>query len=129
MTESCGYSIPYYQYISERKQLKSFSHKLGIEGIKNYGAKKNSFSIDGLPSLGQFEMNQLPDSIEYNGYYFASYNNYYYGQLQVWLWMKWRYYIVNQIIKSDQRCFDLECRNISWVLRYEIDYITTVHVI
>ena len=39
-------------------------------------AKKNSYSIDGLPSIGQIERKSSPDSVSLEeGYYFATYDD------------------------------------------------------
>ncbi len=47
---SCGMSVPYYDYVSERNQLKNWALKKGNEGIKEYWAKKNQTSLDGIPT-------------------------------------------------------------------------------
>ena len=82
-THSCGYSIPFFNYISERPTLNEFSCKKGDEGMKIYRALKNSFSIDGLPGIGQLLMKQLPTAMTDNcGYYFAEYDGSWYGKLK-----------------------------------------------
>ena len=48
---SCGFSVPYYEYKSERNQLIDWSHKKGAEGLRTYQANNNAASIDGLPGL------------------------------------------------------------------------------
>ena len=45
---SCGYSIPYYDYVGERDALLKWSDQKGAEGIKDYWRQKNLSSIDGL---------------------------------------------------------------------------------
>jgi hypothetical protein len=47
---SCGMSIPYYEYVSERNQLNDWATEKGKEGIKAYWEEKNQTSIDGLPT-------------------------------------------------------------------------------
>lgn len=45
---SCGMSVPFYSYTEDREQLKNWSIKQGIDGIKRYWEKKNQKSLDGL---------------------------------------------------------------------------------
>lgn len=45
---SCGYSIPFYDYVGERDALLKWSEQKGTEGVKEYWRKKNQSSIDGL---------------------------------------------------------------------------------
>lgn len=47
---SCGMSVPLFTYDEDRNQLNDWATKQGKEGIKNYWAKKNQRSIDGLES-------------------------------------------------------------------------------
>ncbi len=51
ITDSCGFSIPYYEFVGERDQLKrSHTHKT-VEDWYEYRLSKNAESIDGLPGL------------------------------------------------------------------------------
>ena len=52
ISSSCGYSLPVMQFEKYRKILDEYTEKKGEEGMNEYGVYKNSFSIDGLPSLG-----------------------------------------------------------------------------
>ena len=52
VSSSCGYSLPVMHFEKYRNILEEFTEKKGEEGMKDYGVYKNSFSIDGLPSLG-----------------------------------------------------------------------------
>ena len=45
---SCGMSVPYYDFVENRNQLSDWATKLGVAGIKKYWAKKNKHSIDGI---------------------------------------------------------------------------------
>lgn len=47
---SCGFAVPYYEFLSERPTLVDSAVKLGEEKMKEYRAKKNTQSIDGLPT-------------------------------------------------------------------------------
>jgi Pyridoxamine 5'-phosphate oxidase len=47
---SCGFSIPFFDYRSERTQLNEWAEKKGPEGIASYWENKNTQSIDGLPT-------------------------------------------------------------------------------
>jgi len=51
VTDSCGYSVPYYDYQGNRDILDKWAAAKGPDKIKNYRAKKNQRSIDGLPSF------------------------------------------------------------------------------
>lgn len=51
IADSCGFSIPFYDYQGERDQLhRSHKHR-SIEDWHDYRYEKNAFSIDGLPGL------------------------------------------------------------------------------
>ncbi|AQS94554.1 pyridoxamine 5'-phosphate oxidase [Polaribacter sp. BM10] len=47
---SCGMSIPFFEYKSERNELNDWAAKQGKEGISKYWEEKNQTSIDGLPT-------------------------------------------------------------------------------
>lgn len=50
-SDSCGFSIPFYEYKGERDQLiRSHTHKT-VEDWQDYRYSKNGESIDGLPGL------------------------------------------------------------------------------
>jgi Pyridoxamine 5'-phosphate oxidase len=51
VSDSCGYSVPLYQFQSQRKTLERWALKKTPEGLKAYRAAKNRQSIDGLPAL------------------------------------------------------------------------------
>lgn len=44
---SCGYAVPYYEFVGERDMLLKSAEKRGREGIKQYWADKNQLSLDG----------------------------------------------------------------------------------
>jgi hypothetical protein len=47
---SCGMAVPYFSYESDRTLLSDWATKKGDDGIKEYWAEKNQFSLDGLPT-------------------------------------------------------------------------------
>lgn len=47
---SCGMSVPFYQYQGEREELNDWAKDLGQNGIEEYWKSKNQISIDGLPT-------------------------------------------------------------------------------
>lgn len=47
---SCGFAVPKMAIVEERKVLQDWAEKKGPEGLAEYRAKKNSKSIDGLPT-------------------------------------------------------------------------------
>ena len=48
--DSCGMSIPFYEYKGERNQLNDWAAEKGKDGIKEYWKDRNQESIDGLPT-------------------------------------------------------------------------------
>jgi hypothetical protein len=51
ISTSCGYSLPQLDFVKHRHTLQEWAVKLGRDGVGEYLTHKNSFSIDGLPSL------------------------------------------------------------------------------
>jgi hypothetical protein len=51
ISDSCGYSVPLYQFQSQRETLDRWASTKTPEGLKAYRAMKNRQSIDGLPAL------------------------------------------------------------------------------
>jgi hypothetical protein len=51
VSDSCGHSVPLYQFQSQRETLDRWASKNTPEGLKAYRAEKNRHSIDGLPAL------------------------------------------------------------------------------
>ncbi|NET60594.1 MAG: pyridoxamine 5'-phosphate oxidase family protein [Symploca sp. SIO2E6] len=47
---SCGFGVPIYEFIDERKTLIQWASNKGEEGIHEYWQGKNLQSIDGLPT-------------------------------------------------------------------------------
>ena len=51
VADSCGYSVPLFEYQENRDVLDKWSERKGADGIRQYQAEKNRRSIDGLPSI------------------------------------------------------------------------------
>ena len=51
VSSSCGYSVPYFDFKSQRDVLDKWANKQGPDKIREYRAKKNQQSIDGLPAF------------------------------------------------------------------------------
>lgn len=47
---SCGYSVPYYNYEGERDHAQKWCDKKGSAGLQQYQQDKNLLSLDGLPT-------------------------------------------------------------------------------
>lgn len=47
---SCGYAVPFMNYVEDRRVLSTWAEKKGEEGISEYWQKKNQLSIDGKPT-------------------------------------------------------------------------------
>ena len=51
---SCGYGVPVYELVEERKTLGKWAENKGEQALKDYFEEKNRISIDGLPATGDF---------------------------------------------------------------------------
>ena len=47
---SCGYGVPLFEYVDERRTLTRWAEAKGEAGLEEYRRLKNAFSIDGLPT-------------------------------------------------------------------------------
>lgn len=47
---SCGYGVPFYKYIGERRTMYDWADKKGPDGLRQYIQEKNLTSLDGLPT-------------------------------------------------------------------------------
>lgn len=51
---SCGFSVPYYEYLGERDHAIKWAETKGSDGLQQYIKDKNYVSLDGLPTaLGE----------------------------------------------------------------------------
>jgi Pyridoxamine 5'-phosphate oxidase len=51
ISDSCGYSVPLYEFVGDRDLLDQWSENRGAEKLASYREEKNAESIDGLPAL------------------------------------------------------------------------------
>jgi Pyridoxamine 5'-phosphate oxidase len=51
ISDSCGYSIPKFDYVGERDTLEKWCESRTDEELVEYRQKKNTLSLDGLPGL------------------------------------------------------------------------------
>lgn len=51
ITDSCGFTVPFLDYVGERDTMQKYVEAKGEEGMRAYRAEKNVVSIDGLPAL------------------------------------------------------------------------------
>jgi hypothetical protein len=51
VSDSCGYSVPYFDFRSHRDSLDKWAHKQGPEKLAAYRVRKNQQSMDGLPAF------------------------------------------------------------------------------
>ncbi len=47
---SCGYGVPFYEYVGERRTMSDWAAKKGADGLQQYIQEKNLTSLDGLPT-------------------------------------------------------------------------------
>jgi len=73
ISTSCGFSLPVLEFQKYRTTLDEITEKEGPDGIFDYCTKKNSFSIDGLPSLALLRK-KAPNVkiVKEEGYYFGN---------------------------------------------------------
>jgi hypothetical protein len=57
ISTSCGYSLPIFDFVRQRTTLDEYTAKEGARGMFDYQTLKNSFSIDGLPSIALLRHN------------------------------------------------------------------------
>ncbi len=53
--QSCGYGVPLYRFIGQRRELIDWAERKGSDGLRNYQFRHNVRSIDGLPGLRAFD--------------------------------------------------------------------------
>jgi hypothetical protein len=53
VSDSCGFSVPLFDFRSHRDTLDRWAAKQGPEALKSYRVAKNQNSIDGLPSFNR----------------------------------------------------------------------------
>jgi hypothetical protein len=51
ISDSCGYSVPRYDYTGDRDTLARWTESKGPEGLRQYRRDRNAQSLDGLPGL------------------------------------------------------------------------------
>jgi len=51
VSDSCGYSVPLYDFKAERDVLNKWAESKGPEKLQAYRAEKNVRSVDGLPAF------------------------------------------------------------------------------
>lgn len=47
---SCGFGVPFFDYVGERETLSDWAVKKGDAGIRQYWADRNQTSLDGIPT-------------------------------------------------------------------------------
>lgn len=47
---SCGYAVPFMDYVEDRTALSKWAEKRGDAGIREYWQEKNQLSLDGKPT-------------------------------------------------------------------------------
>lgn len=51
ISDSCGYSVPRYDFVEERTRLLDWAAKKSPDQLRDYRTTKNAVSIDGLPGV------------------------------------------------------------------------------
>ncbi len=51
VADSCGFAVPFYEFVGQRDTLTQWATKKGAEGVRAYQRSKNRQSLDGLPGL------------------------------------------------------------------------------
>jgi Pyridoxamine 5'-phosphate oxidase len=63
ISSSCGFSLPIMEFTKFRSTLTEVTEKEGKEGMSKYITLKNSYSIDGLPSLALLRKDAPPNVV------------------------------------------------------------------
>ena len=56
ISDSCGYGVPFYDYVDQRPSTQNYIQTNGAEKIREGMRAKNSQSLDGLPGLSPEEV-------------------------------------------------------------------------
>ena len=56
ISNSCGYSVPLYDYRGDRDGLVKWAANKGPDGIQDYQREKNLRSVEGLPGMKKSEV-------------------------------------------------------------------------
>jgi hypothetical protein len=51
VSDSCGWGVPVMDLVGERDLMRLAAEKRGPQGLREYRARENATSIDGLPGL------------------------------------------------------------------------------
>ena len=51
ISDSCGWGVPFYDYVGDRDSLTKWGEKKGEDGVREYCQKNNKTSLDGLPGV------------------------------------------------------------------------------
>lgn len=51
ISDSCGFGVPQFEFLSQRESLPRWAETRGEEGLKVYRKEKNRHSIDGMPAV------------------------------------------------------------------------------
>ena len=55
---SCGYGVPFMDYVGERDTMDRWAEAKGEQGLIDYQCEKNAASLDGLPTPLGLELNK-----------------------------------------------------------------------
>lgn len=50
VSDSCGYAVPVYEHVEDRRALIQWAEKRSPEALETYRRDRNALSIDGLPA-------------------------------------------------------------------------------
>ncbi|CAK8987701.1 Pyridoxamine 5'-phosphate oxidase family protein ustO (Ustiloxin B biosynthesis protein O), partial [Durusdinium trenchii] len=96
---SCGFSIPIFDYVSERDILKENFAKKDNDQANDYRILKNSFSIDLLPSIGHRILNNKAPLVAARfkeGFWFG-YKDMSWPE---WIWSSWNFWSFRANLQS-----------------------------
>lgn len=51
ISDSCGYGVPFMDYVGDRPTMRQWAEKKGPERLEQYQRETNAASLDGLPGL------------------------------------------------------------------------------
>jgi hypothetical protein len=56
VSDSCGYGVPFMDFVEHRPTMDQWSARKGPAGIRDYWVEQNLESVDGLPSLDRGDL-------------------------------------------------------------------------
>lgn len=63
-SSSCGFGVPLYEFRGQRREAEEYLERNGVQRLRDYLARENAVSIDGLPGLSADEAQRFEPPVE-----------------------------------------------------------------